>query len=125
MTSPPRMTPMEAGRLLGLMAMYDSRTVAPPDVAAWLQVVGDLPYGDCEAAVYAHYRECRERIMPADVRQRVAAVRSERLRRAGNLEELIPEELAARPLEYAAALKNLTETVRDGQPAPRAIGGAS
>lgn len=117
------MTPAEAGKLLGLMALYDARKVAAPDVAAWLQVIGDLPYSDCETAVYVHYRESRERIMPADVRQHVATVQRERLKAAGSLEAHIPEELADRPLEYARRLKQLTADTRDRQDAPKAIGG--
>jgi hypothetical protein len=110
--------------LLTLMASYDRRKVGEADVAAWYAAVSDLPFGDGRDAVIAHYRESTDWIMPAHVRQRVAAVRSERLRAAGNLEELIPEELADRPVEYAARLKEVTEAVRDGEPAPKAIGGA-
>lgn len=120
----------EVGRLLGLMALADNRKPPEDDegskamIAFWLSMVGDLAYADAAQAVQAHYRESREWIMPADIRQRVAAVRAERLRAAGNLEERIPEELADRPLEYATRLKEITEAVRAGQPAPKAIGGA-
>lgn len=118
-----RMTPAEAGKLLGLMAMYDNRTVAAPDVAAWLQVIGDLRYGDCEAAVFGHYRECRERIMPSDVRHRVAATRQARLDAAGPTE--IPQELANRPIEAREWLQRTRNAIADGQQPPRAIGGAA
>lgn len=110
--------------LLTLMASYDRRKVGEADVAAWYAAMGDLAFSDSRDAVIAHYRDSTEWIMPAHVRRRVAAVRSERLSAAGNLEDLIPEELADRPLEYAARLKQVTEAVRDGEPAPKAIRGA-
>lgn len=114
-----RMSAKEAGRLLGLMAMYDNRTVAAPDVAAWLKVIGDLRYTDCETAVYAHYRESRERIMPADVRERVAAIRQARLDAAGPAE--IPPELADRPIEAREWLQATRDAIADGQEPPLAI----
>lgn len=65
------MTPEETGNLLGDCAAYDRRTVGEADVIAWHRIIGDLPYGDCQAAVIAHYTESREWIMPADIRSRV------------------------------------------------------
>ena len=110
--------------LLTLMASYDRRKVGEADVPAWDAAVGDLPYDDCRTAVIAHYRETADWIMPAHVRRRVLAIRNERLKAAGDLERLIPEELADRPLEYAKALDDLVAAVRDGQAAPKAIGSA-
>jgi hypothetical protein len=120
----------EAGKVLGLMALADGRK-PPADsegrkamIAFWLSEIGDLPYADAAQAVHAHYRESTDWCMPAHIRRRVAAMRAERLRAAGNLEELIPEELADRPLEYRQRLSELTEAARDGQQEPKAIGDA-
>lgn len=117
------MNATEASQLLALMALYDNRKVADPDIVAWLKVIGDLPYADCEPSVVAHYRESRERIMPADVRQRVAAIRQARLDAAGPTE--IPQELANRPLEARAWLQRTRDAIADGQGPPRQIGGAA
>jgi hypothetical protein len=65
------MTPEETGRLLGICAAYDRRTVGEIDVIAWYRVVGDLDCSDCEAAVVAWYTTRREWIMPADIRSTV------------------------------------------------------
>ncbi len=118
------MTAEEIGKLLATCAAYDRRTVGETDVIAWLKAVGDLPHRDCEEAIVAHYRESTQWIMPAHIRERVNAVRTERLRAAGDLEAAIPPELADRPLEYRAALTKLTQDVMDGKPAPKAIGSA-
>jgi hypothetical protein len=61
-------TPEETGKLLGICAAYDRRTVGEADVIAWYRVTGDLPYTGCEAAVIAWYTTHREWIMPADIR---------------------------------------------------------
>ena len=115
------MNAKEAGKLIGLMALYDNRKQEDPaDVVAWLKVAGDLRYADCDAAVVAHYRESRERIMPADIRQRVAVIRAARLEAAGPVR--IPEELADRPLEAREWLQRARRAIADGREPPRAIG---
>ena len=115
------MNATQAGKLIGLMALYDNRKADDPaDVVAWLKVVGDLAYRDAEAAVVGHYRESRERIMPADIRQRVAAIRAARLEAAGPVR--IPEKLADRPLEAREWLQQTRRAIADGQEPPRAIG---
>ena len=72
----------ETGRLLAKCASYDRRKIGEAEVIAWLQVLGDLNYRDCEAAVVGHYTETTDWIMPAHVRQRVKAIRARRLDRA-------------------------------------------
>lgn len=71
------MTPEETGKLLGICASFDRRTVGEADVIAWYRVLGDLPYPECEAAVVAHYAASREWIMPADIRGPVKRARRE------------------------------------------------
>jgi hypothetical protein len=110
----------EAGELVALMALYDNRKVSDPDIVAWLKVIGDLDHADCEMAVLAHYRESRERIMPADVRIRVKAIRRDRLTR--EITPAPPAELTDQPGRYRAALQAGIKRIADGRSLHRAIG---
>lgn len=65
------MTLDETIDLLATCAAYDRRTIGKSDAVAWHAVTGDLPFADAQQAVFAHYAESREWIMPADVRTRV------------------------------------------------------
>jgi hypothetical protein len=67
----------ETGRLLATCASYDNRKADETVVIAWLRVLGDLPFADCDAAVVAHYTSSREWIMPADIRGRVKRAQRE------------------------------------------------
>ena len=107
------MNATEAGKLVALMALYDNRKVSDPDIVAWLKVVGDLQYGDCESAVVAHYQETRERIMPADIRQRVRVIRAKRLDRAEV--PAPPPELVDDWPAYQAALHAARVAAADGR----------
>ena len=75
------MTRSEIALLLGLMAGRDSRKVDEAMVNAWHDDTGDLDLADARAAVSAWYRQTRDRMMPADLRAGVRAVREERKRR--------------------------------------------
>lgn len=90
------MTPEETGKLLGICAAYDRRTVGEIDVIAWYRVVGDLPYTDCEAAVIVHYAETTEWIMPAHIRRRVKRAQHELEDHSSIRELLDPDAYAAR-----------------------------
>ena len=117
------MNASEAGKLLALMALYDNRTVGNADVLAWLKVIGDLSYQDAETAVTEHYRDTTERIMPAHVRQRVKAIRAERLRLTPV--PAPPAELLDNADAYRAYLRAAARRIADGQPSRLRIGGAS
>lgn len=65
------MTRNEVTAVLARCASYDRRTVGAADVTAWLLVLGDLTYAECDAAVIDYYRSNREWIMPSDIRHRV------------------------------------------------------
>jgi hypothetical protein len=81
-------TPEETVDLLTTCAAYDRRTIGKTDVAAWHAVVGDLPFADAQQAVFAHYSESREWIMPADVRTRVKRKQRDEADR-GRIRELL------------------------------------
>ena len=112
----------ETGRLLAKCASYDRRKIGEAEVIAWLQVLGDLNYRDCEAAVVGHYTEITDWIMPAHVRQRVRAIRDRRLQDT----EIPPPppELLDNPAAYSAALHAAAVAIADGrdpEPAIRAV----
>ena len=65
------MTLDETIDLLTTCAAYDRRTIGKSDAVAWHAVVGDLPFEQAQKAVFAHYSESTEWIMPAHVRTRV------------------------------------------------------
>lgn len=73
------MTPQETSRILAVCTTYDYRKVQEIDVIAWHEAIGDLDFIDARAAVVAHYRESRERIMPADVRAHYRSIRRARV----------------------------------------------
>jgi hypothetical protein len=69
------MTRSEAATLLAFCAAYDQRTVGQADVAAWFLALQRYPLGLARDAVTAHYRERRDRIMPADITAHIRAQR--------------------------------------------------
>lgn len=109
----------EMGELLALAALYDNRTVGDADILAWLNAIGDLPYRDADTAVAAHYGESTERLLPAHVRERVQAIRAQRIRDA----EIPPPpaELLDNPRAYQAALHAATVAIADGRDPAAAV----
>jgi hypothetical protein len=113
--------PTEIGDLLGLAAIYDNRKVAEPDVMAWLQAIGDLPYDDSRAAVIAHYSASTDRIMPGHIRAAVKRTRTQRI--AATPLPAPPAELTGQPGRYQAAIRDGIRRLADGLHISRAIGG--
>jgi hypothetical protein len=112
----------ETGRLVGHMALYDNRKTGDPDTLAWYQVIGDLPYDDAKAAVIGHYAESTDRIMPAHVRNRVKAMRRDRLEHG-----IVPAPdpgLTDAPGRYRAELHDGIRRIADSHSVQLAIGGA-
>jgi hypothetical protein len=112
-------TPIEAGKLLGLMALYDNRKVGDPDIVAWMNVIGDLRYDDAAQSVTDYYRDTRERIMPADIRERVREIRSRRIDDAPLGDP--PDECFEDTEKYRAWLRESRRAVADGRPPLRAV----
>lgn len=103
----------ETGRVLAKCASYDRRKIGDADVIAWFQVLGDLPYNDCIAAVVAHYTDSTDWIMPAHVRRRVRDIRDARLEATEVPEP--PRELAGNPPAWRAALRAGRLAIADGR----------
>jgi hypothetical protein len=113
------MTPEETGRLLARAALYDNRKVDTPTVIAWHAILGDLPFGDCEQAVIAHYSDGTDWLMPAHVRRRVLEIRNQRL----STTEIPPPppELLNDPDGYQSALHAASVAIADGRDPERAM----
>lgn len=103
----------ETSRLLAKCASFDRRKVGEADIIAWLQVLGDLPYDDCIAAVIGHYGETADWIMPAHIRQRVKQAREARI--AAAKIPAPPPELTSDPDAYSAALHAARVAAADGR----------
>jgi hypothetical protein len=74
----------EVARLLAAVAATDNRTVGKLDVETWAQILpADMALADAMGAVVAHRRTSTEWLMPKHIIDSVAAIRRERLTRAG------------------------------------------
>jgi hypothetical protein len=113
------MTSDETIDLLSVAAAFDRRTTGESDVIAWHAAIGDLDFIDSRAAVIAHYRESRDWVMPADVRNRVKAMRRDRLAR--EIQSAPGAELAAEPGRYKAELDANIRRIANGRTAWLAI----
>ena len=98
--------------LLTVAAVFDFRSIGEADAIAWHTVLGDLEFDDARMAVLAHYAESCDRIMPANVRQRVKAMRRDRLER--EIVAPIAPELADQPGRYRAELRAGIRRIADG-----------
>lgn len=121
--------------MLALCAAFDQRTTGTADVVAWLEVIGDITHADAAQAVKDHYRETRERVMPADIRERVRAMRLARVKDVQDVDlvrDIDPEDTGT----WVRVLQARRRAVLDGVPveqakaipattALKAIGGAA
>jgi hypothetical protein len=107
------MTPDETVDLLTVAAAFDQRTVGEGDAMAWHAVLGDLTFADAKQAVLGHYANTRERIMPADVRERVKEIRRNRFQDAEK--PAPPPELLDDPDAYCAAVRAANAAIADGR----------
>jgi hypothetical protein len=116
------MNAAEVGDLLARMALVDNRKPPEDDEAkavmimTWVELIGDLNYDDAVTAVKGHYKESRDWLMPSDIRQRVKAIREERIKHS-----VIPApapELVNDPLAYRDELQASLRTAADGSAEP-------
>lgn len=106
------MTLEETIDLLVLAAAFDRRHIGESDSVAWHAALGDIPFADAQAAVIDHYRESRDWIMPADVWNRVRAMRRDRIARA--VVDAPNPELMDAPGRYKTALTEMIRRLGDG-----------
>jgi hypothetical protein len=110
--------PQETSQILALCAAYDSRTVGRADILAWHDVIGDVAYADAMQAVKDHYRDHRERITVADIRDRVRAMR---LARVENLEDVdLVRDVDPDDPHWTRILQARRRAVLDGTPLEQA-----
>jgi hypothetical protein len=70
----------ETAMVLAKCQAFDRRTVGIADVNAWWEVLHDVDVTDALGAVTRYYRDCREWIMPSDVRAIACDIERERHR---------------------------------------------
>jgi uncharacterized protein HemY len=112
------MTQDDTVDLLLAMAVYDGRILGDTDSAFWYQHLASVDYQDAERAVHEHYGESTDRMMPAHVKRRVAAIRAERLRRERQaVPAADPDDVQA----YLSELRRADQEIAQGDvPAPLA-----
>lgn len=113
------MTLDETIDLLATCAAYDRRTIGKTDAVAWHAVVKDLPFADAQQAVFDHYSESREFIMPADVRTRVRRKQRDDAEH-GRIRELLDPQAYRREVEQADAAFMRKLAARTGNAAIKA-----
>lgn len=102
----------ETGGLLALCVAFDRRTVGDADILAWHEVLNDLPFEDCKAAVMDHFRSSKEWLMPADIRATVGRLRAARLAHPDAVPDADPDDVPG----YIAALRQGRHRAADGGP---------
>jgi hypothetical protein len=88
----------EVNDLLTLAATLDNRRFDDATVYAWHEILGDLPFVDCRAAIFAHFAEQSDYLMPVHIRR--LALEAERMRR--RTERLAIEQAEAEQLAISA-----------------------
>lgn len=85
---------------------------------AWHDLLGDLTYEDCQAAVRTVTRR-QPFVAPAEIRAEVRRVRNERLAR--EIAPAPPPEIADQPARFREALHAEIRKIADGKVIPKAI----
>jgi hypothetical protein len=109
----------EIATILGLCASYDRRTVGEADVAAWLQVLGNLRYEDASEAIVLHYTRTREFIMPSEIIAEVKRIRNKR--HDSTPFPVPPPDMT--PIETIEWQRRVRQEIGDGTYQPQAIEG--
>lgn len=100
------MTISQIGRLFAQMSLGDNRKLPDDEEAAdalllwWHEQIGDLDYADALRAVGDHQRESTEYLTAAHIRQRVQAMRNDRLRHTTISSLKPPQDLPDDPEAY-------------------------
>jgi hypothetical protein len=117
------MKPTEAAALLTIAAAYDNRKPDPDAAKAWAMALHDVRFEDCRETVVEHYRHSREWLMPSDVLNGVAEIRSDRVTRflqllwqlQGQKHLTPPPSLADDPAAENRWVADTFRLVRDGE----------
>lgn len=110
----------ETNDLLTLASTLDNRRFDDATVVAWHEILADLPFVDCRAAVFAHFAEESAYLMPVHIRRR--AVEADRIRRRDQrlaIEAAESERLALEAVptkDRSAEVTALIEELRDTLP---------
>lgn len=116
------MNKTETAALLLYAAGRDNRKEDRAAVEAWYEDLGDLPFEDCKAAVRQHFQTSTDYLMPAHIRSIVRAIRTERVRAAGDITNRIPASIEAieDQAEHTAAstawLQEAKRRIGNGEP---------
>jgi len=105
----------ETSALLALIASVDNRRVEDATVLAWCDILGDLPYSDCQRAVRQHFAGSTDYLMPAHIREAAIRHRNNSPGRAFAVLELMPPadpERVQRGLEECAAALSMSRVKR-------------
>jgi hypothetical protein len=96
-------TPKDIGEVLAVAAAFDNRTVGTTDIVAWHKVIGHLSLEEARAAVYAHYADTADRLMPTHILSRVKKIHAARIAaRPDALPNVDPDDVGA----YLRALRD-------------------
>jgi hypothetical protein len=60
-------TKEEVAKLLALASTIDKRKVDIPTVNGWFEVIGHLPYEASVSAMWAHFRNSTDYLLPAHI----------------------------------------------------------
>lgn len=109
----------ETDQLLTLISNVDNRNIDDATVLVWHEILGDLPYAECVAAMKAHFRENTEYLTPAFIRARARMLREDRsrgtavaaIKAADPVRDLTPEQRSAR---LQARIEACMEAARPG-----------
>lgn len=112
------MTLQQVGQLLTLVAMNDNRAWTPETALVWHEILGDLDYDAAVSAMYAHFRESTDYLMPAHI---VARVRHETPLTAVTMSPEAPESCAPGDHRWLPNGTCLFCEARRAQPAARGV----
>jgi hypothetical protein len=99
------MKPHEAAALLAVASGIDNRKPSAEAAESWAKTLKSLPLEDCREAVYDHYRESTDFLMPAHIVERVRKIRTARLADMGDVQPPAAIEAIQDPDEFDRAYR--------------------
>lgn len=115
------MKPTESVKILALaVAAYPGMSIPEGTPEVWHELLSDLDFPDCRAAVLQHARLNSTIVTPADIRRLVAAARSDRASRSLAIDGRLVRQTDPPP-EWHEARKQLAARARRPQDSPFAV----